>query len=162
MGFLSGYDSHTHRGGHRGAPCTFDLPHSSFPPTPARSHTHTHMHVHTHKYRYAHTPTSHRLTLRFIPVAPTPWGRLLAHPPLPAGTSPPWHSASSELCSRHHGPRPGETVGPSSPSPRLLLPVLRGAIWGWSLGPGEPGKGSWAGLAGPLSLTLHPPGGERL
>lgn len=128
LGFLSSYDSHTHRGGHRGVRRTFTQAHPEVYP----SSTHT-------LGSAPHTPSL-----------------------LPTGTSPPWHSASSELCSCHRGPRPGETGGPSSPSPGLLLPVLGRAIWGWSLGPGEPGRGSWAGLAGLLSLTQHPPGGERL
>ena len=132
------------------------------PPQHALTHTHTHARAHAQVQICSHP----HLTQAHPEVYPSSTHTLGSAPctpsSLPAGTSPPWHSASSELCSRHHGARPGETGGPSSPSPRLLLPVLGGAIWGWSLGPGEPGKGSWAGLAGPLSLTLHPPGRERL
>ena len=98
LGFLSGYDSHTHRGGHHGAWRTFDLFHSSFPPTPVRTRTHTHTQA---QAQICSHPHYHRLTLRFIRVAPTPWGQLLTHhpcypqAPLHPGTQLPLSSAAA-------------------------------------------------------------------
>ena len=107
MGFLSGYDSGVgtvEPGAHSACPT------APFFPPPCVC-THTHARVHTH--RHAHPPTSHRLTLRFIRVAPTPWGQLLTHHP----------------CYPQAPLHPGRPVGPLG-SPRPLTTVSQRCVWG--------------------------------